>query len=547
MLRMLIVEDERLEREGLLEFLDWSSFGIEVVETACDGIEGIELARKMRPDLIITDIKMSGMAGLEMSKKIKEFLPEVKIIILSGYNDFKFAKEAIRFQAYAYLLKPVEEKEMIEVIKGATNECIKAYEMALEESKNKLQIEESYSVARTQFIADLFEGRVKKDELYEYLKYFHINLIKEDNILVMIIRQSKLNDSVIIYEQDLFNIINNNIDEFKNKSYFNVEKSFLYKDSIRNQLVACISLNSEEDFDTLLHYISNKYLARIKRENNVELQIGIGKKVETIDDIHLSYNSALEAIEFGEFWLIQGLTYYEGVEANSKKFEDRLCEFVVKGNYFSKNLVSALSSSEEDKVYQLITDMFDYINNTKCTDRDILNNYLYNIINEVSLFVYNINKRTEEFMQDYNDSIKAFMTLSNINAIKEYFYTFFGSVLAFLNEKRGSKDESIVKKVIKLIDKKYMECISLKTIASEVYLSPNYLGNIFKKVTGKTFNVYLCEYRMGKAKELLSKANKKVSIVAQEVGIPNTSYFCMVFKNTFGIAPGEFHEMVIRG
>ena len=547
MLRMLIVEDERLEREGLLDFLDWSSFGIDVVETACDGIEGIELAKKIRPDIIITDIKMSGIEGLEMSRRIKEFLPNVKIIILSGYNDFRFAKEAINFRAYSYLLKPVDEAEMIEAIKGATTECVKDYEKSVEESKNKLQIEESYSVARVKFIADLLEGSTDKDKLYEYLKYFHINLINDDNIIIMVIKQYIEEVSSLIHLDELIAIVKDNIEDFKGSRDFDFDKTFVLKDQVKKHLVIGIALKDEDEFDTLLYFISNKYLQRIKRNYNISLQIGIGSKVEGVENISKSYKSACEAIKFGEFWSIPGLNYYEAVENHVQQFEQKLCDFVIKGSYYSKNLVSALSASEEEKVNGLLEDMFEYLNQYKCNDRDFLNNYLYNIINEVSLFVYNINKRTEEFMEDYNDSLRSFMNLKNMKAIEEYFHGFFESVLAFLNERRGSKDELIVKKVIKLIDKRYMECISLKTIAAEVYLSPNYLGNIFKKFTGKTFNVYLCEYRMEKAKLLLSKANKKVSNVAQEVGIPNTSYFCMVFKNTFGIAPGEFHERVLRG
>ena len=123
MLKMIIIEDEKLEREGLVEFFDWNSMDVEIVGTASDGIEGMELAEKIKPDIIITDIKMPGMNGLDMSKKIKEILPKTKIIILTGYGDFKFAKQAIGISVSAYILKPIEEEELINTIKTIVSEC----------------------------------------------------------------------------------------------------------------------------------------------------------------------------------------------------------------------------------------------------------------------------------------------------------------------------------------------------------------------------------------------------------------------------------------
>ena len=125
MLKMIIIEDEKLEREGLVDFFDWNDMGVQIIGTACDGIEGMELAEHTKPDIIITDIKMPGMNGLDMSKKIKEILPETKIIILTGYGDFKFAKQAIGISVSAYILKPIEEEELISTVKSIVMECKK--------------------------------------------------------------------------------------------------------------------------------------------------------------------------------------------------------------------------------------------------------------------------------------------------------------------------------------------------------------------------------------------------------------------------------------
>jgi two-component system response regulator YesN len=125
MLKLLIVEDERWEREGLRDFLDWNLLGIEIAGLASDGVEGLHAARDLLPDIVISDIKMPGLNGLEMCRQIKLFLPNVSLIMLTGYDDFKFAKEAISFNAFDYLLKPIEEKELLEVIERVVVKCRK--------------------------------------------------------------------------------------------------------------------------------------------------------------------------------------------------------------------------------------------------------------------------------------------------------------------------------------------------------------------------------------------------------------------------------------
>lgn len=118
MYRLLIVEDEKWEREGLRDFLDWNSLGIEVAGCACNGVEGVKMAELYRPEIILTDIMMPKMDGIRMSLKVRTFLPDVRIIVLSGYDDFQYAKQTFEFHAYAYLLKPIEKKHVEEVIFG---------------------------------------------------------------------------------------------------------------------------------------------------------------------------------------------------------------------------------------------------------------------------------------------------------------------------------------------------------------------------------------------------------------------------------------------
>ncbi len=114
MYKLLIVEDEKWEREGLRDFLDWGSLGIDVSGCACNGVEGVRMAEQYSPDIILTDIMMPQMDGIRMSQNIRAFLPDTKIIVLSGYDDFQYAKQTFSFHAFAYMLKPIDRKNLEE-------------------------------------------------------------------------------------------------------------------------------------------------------------------------------------------------------------------------------------------------------------------------------------------------------------------------------------------------------------------------------------------------------------------------------------------------
>lgn len=524
MLRMLIVEDEKLEREGLVDFFDWNSFGIEIAGVACDGIEGLEFAERIKPDIIITDIKMPGLDGITMSKKIRDFLPQAKIIILTGYDDFKYTKEAIRFRANAYILKPVEDDEMLNVIQNVLEECKSDRNMETKLSKG-------YYIERNKFVMDLLQGKLDSDEIERRIFEYKVDLKVKNEFIVIVI---KLNED----KNKLLNSLSSQIENMINEHIF-------LKVNFEDEKVIAICLNISDKQNKFLSSICERLLKHTM-EKELLTTIGVGKTVGSLLEIKDSFERAKESVEYGVFWNVSGLIYYKDILEDQKNYNEKIGEFIIKGNNLSKELIHMVASLEENRVYELLKEIFELFYQNKNVDKKYIYDYLYNIIYETSLLVFSFNKNSEEVVVSRNDFVKQFLELKSLKQMEDNIYTFFDRIIRTINEKRNKKDEYIIKSVIKLIEDKYMTDICLKNIASEVFLSPNYLGNIFKKYIGKSFNDYLSEYRMEKAKELLKTSNKKVSVIASEIGIPNTSYFCMVFKSIFGMSPREYQEIILR-
>lgn len=536
MLKMLIVEDEKWEREGLVDFLDWSALGIELSAVACDGFEGIDKARRIRPDIIITDIKMPGMDGLKMSRRIREFLPEVRIIILTGYDDFKLAREAINISADAYILKPVEEAEMLDVLGKAAAECNESIKKKDEEEKLKALLDESMTNTRREMLNAVLRERPQEETLQQVVT---LGVLPVCGCF-----------SVIAAGRDPHDVSDPHDCEFS----IDMERAdaALKSEILSNGLDFTTSLNNADGevliiagwngiadrslgdaAQAVADYISNKGTAA---------SVGVGMTVRDMSELYQSCRQAREALGYSLFWGDRGISFFSELESLQQDNAAKVPEFLARGNHFTKQLMHSLRAADKSRTSALLEEMFRFISAARWADRSMIINFLYGLLNETPLLFYNTNlPEPEEGVAG-----AVLLSLPDIRSIREYVSVFFEKLLCTISDMRSNKDEYVIKKVEQIITEKYMTDINIRTIAADIYLSPNYLGSVFKKCTGKSLSDYICLHRLEKARELLLSPGNKVSRVAREVGIPNVSYFCTLFKDKFGIAPGEYQEMVMR-
>jgi len=538
LLKLLIVEDEKWEREGLMGFLDWGSLGIDLSGAACDGFEGIDKARILRPDIVITDIKMPGMDGLKMSQSIREFIPEVKIIILTGYDDFKLAREAINMNANAYILKPVEEKELLEALKKVTDECVSDAKKREEHRLLKELLDESFVTARRELLLELLGDGASK-ETVKQASSLGI-LPSAGNYLVIAVgalkggTASSADDAAgkAILAVDL-----EGADTELRSSLVKVGINFATAVSEDDRTLFVLAVQRDVPAEALYHAAETIFDYYVDR--GISVVQGIGSPAEGTGELHRTSRQAREALDFALFWRGSQVVDYSELASLQQDNAAKTGEFLAKGNEFTKQLMNSLRAADSEKTGSLLDEMFKLAEDNKWLDKNMITNFLYGLLNETSLLIRTANLQGQE----EGAAGAALLNLTDYNSMKEQVYGFFGKSSETIWDKKNNKEEYIVKKVVQIITERYNTDISIKTIAAEVYLSPNYLGSIFKKCTTMQLNDYLCQFRMEKAKELLLSPKNKVSKVAKEVGIPNVSYFCQVFRETYGIAPGEYQEI----
>lgn len=530
MLKVFLVEDEFVVREGIKNNIDWKAHGYEFCGEASDGELAFPMIQKIKPDIVITDVKMPFMDGLALSRLIKKELPWIEIIILSGYEEFEYAKEGIAIGVARYLTKPISGDELLrEVDELALKIEEKNKERRIKEMYTK-EMEENFLKERKDFFSYLVTGSKSVPELLELSDKLNIDLSSMWYNIVLFITRS-MNHAYEEYSNTLLEIeekIKEPADE-KHMLCFdrNLEgKAFLFK------------ADSKEE----LEEIQNGYLDEVKKilQNYPHVRFfgGIGTPVNRLRQLPDSFEKASHCFAhrylMKESSIIDSQFSEEGIYLKKEEFDiknvdpkqidrGKIKEFLKLGTseeavYFVEEFFSDLGSNvmESNLFRQYIT----------------MDSYFC-----VVDFVEGLQLSKDEIEPpDMASDI-----FKNSESARRYIVRIMKRALELRENAASNKYGDIVDEVMRYIEQNYeREELSLNLLASHVNFSPNHLSMIFSQQTGQTFIKYLTDYRMNKAKELLRCTGKRSSVISAEVGYKDPHYFSYLFKKTQGMTPTQY-------
>ncbi|WP_019909121.1 response regulator transcription factor [Paenibacillus sp. HW567] len=477
-MKMIIVDDERIGREGLMGFIDWRAlYGIEIAGTAANGLEGYELYRSVRPDIVLTDIKMPNMSGIEMAEKIRECDKNVKIVFLSAYSEFAYAQKALKTGIDDYLLKPIEETELRKMMNRIAAE----------------QMEQRRRDDAKRYFTDLLAG---KQELCAQLRGYSFQVI------ILGREPDRKNVSHGLWLTEFHDGVNVGI--------------------VRHDTGDEAAWNSSS--------ASEGYEFRFA-----------GRRVDSTEEIRRSYNEAILSQYIGMFWGLRELEYAQIIKRREQwmRREADMQRELIK---LADDIRAAICGLDRSRVEAAAHRTLHYLAQDQGVDPGCIEDFILRLVT-----------RTAEefpFLSGLKDSLWELRISLHGH---EQFRKIKGTLLDWLMDLTGKAEEqqqlsetTIVQKVIRIVEQEYGRDIGLRALAERVYLSPNYLGNIFRNETGMYFNDYLAGYRMQKATELLLAGADKVTQIGEAVGIPNTSYFSSLFKKTFGVTPKEYRRNCLK-
>ena len=543
MLKIFLAEDEVIVRETIKRMIPWEELGFELVGEAADGEMALPLLIRQKPDLLITDIKMPFMDGLTLAKLAKKELPELKIVILSGYDDFNYAKQAISIGVEEYLLKPITKNALIERLSEIRSryEHEKTQKEYYEKFQREMQVYEKNS--NRDFFEALVCGSMDMMEVYKKAEKLGLDIVAEAyNILIFTMNS----------EED-FSGQKEGYSEWEAESLEMMEGFFsgnplamLFRSNIFSYGVLIkgqketIDENTRSCIDEIKKILDRK-------EQKRQWFVAVGESVERLSQLQKSYHSASRA--FSQRYLYgENILYYDEMEL----MEHRSGQADTNDNAYLKKvdvnalnpaiLQKFLSNGLQEETENFVKDYFYAIGQEPMESLVFRNYVILNVRFSVLSFLKSLGCDTEEMEPENTEEILA-ESGKNIESAITYAKKMISQAITIRDQNSGNKNRSILKTAVDFIDEHYMdEDISLNTAANVANVSSNHFSALFSQNMGQTFIEYLTTLRMNKAKELLRCTGMRSSEVAGEVGYKDAHYFSYLFKKTQGMTPSEYRK-----
>ncbi len=526
MIKVLIADDEPYIRQGLKILINWEQYGYEVCGEASNGYEAVELIKQTEFDLVITDIKMPQMDGLELIEYTRKHISkEIRFIILSGFYEFEYAKKAIRYDVADYILKPVQKEELIRVLEDYKEQYYQQIEsQRIREISEKIVFDRHLSL--------LISGKQNEDGI----NYISSYLIDTEQLRYISIEYDSISDRfrALSKEDKLkeLNLLYDNLKSYLGEHWYHAFMEVGRQENVYGVGFIYVKRLAELAGVTERAYISELY-AVIAGKLNYRIIILIGQKVDHISMISESYKSATIAKSFQQFSNEQDIAYYDEVK-----------QMPVGKNLVNKEMMDELIRSIEE-------------NDTEEISRkiEVIYNHFKEMVTEPGMIKINLDyllfslislaksldpdfEQEEVYKLISQGGYEQFEVRGSVMHFKEFALEFSN----YLAQVRQHAFGGVLTEVEKEITEHYMDNLSLKSLSEKYFINSAYLGQIFKKQYGISFKDYLNNYRIDRAAELLIRSDEKIYLIANAVGFNNTDYFISKFVQLKGITPLQYRK-----
>ncbi|ULO09902.1 response regulator transcription factor [Paenibacillus sp. 19GGS1-52] len=535
MWKIAIIDDERQVLQGMKRAIPWDELDAEWVGEALNGVDGLDIIRATEPDIVITDIYMPAMNGLDMMEQLRKEGFNGKIIILSGYSDFEHARQALRYNVSDYVSKPISVPTLKSILGKVIEELVQEEEKRIKqgELEDKMMLYEPFvekEWVRSAAVGTLdrtYRSGAHLPPPYRYwMDCSHIT------IGIDLVRDHRANE-LSVSDWNLFRFAISNIAcEVARKVFPTIEYTELH--STRTLLIVHPQAESPEQVQQKLEELGIKLIDSIKSYLKLVICVGIGGIKELWTKIPDSTEEAFRAIDLRERRMVPTYDIYV-YQGQISSEQDSVALFPVK---FSFKLASAMKASQETEAQQLVADYIRELKKQKGITPDyvqMLGSELWGII---TYSLYEAGLVLDDLFT--NDQIaKELVGLTGPDALANWLIDKITSICSSRQWKGSSKHRQVVDFMTHYIHEHYAEEVTLADLSEMVYISRNHLSIIFKNITGETFNTYLTRVRIEKARELLLERNMLVYEVAERVGYKNIPYFSTLFKKITGMNPTE--------
>ena len=532
--RLVVIDDIRSVVEMITTKIPWADYGIEVVGKARDGEEGFAVISEVRPDIVLTDIRMPKLDGLDMTERILQILPDCKVIILSGYTDFEYARKAVRLGAMDFIKKPFTVQEIIEVTLKAKEAWLELEQKKVSLEQLKRQVKASLPVLRQEYLNMILQFPASEEKMLEQWRFLELDIPPQDLTVITVEideYQHKYSDKPV-QEIELIRFSLQNILEETVREH---AEGTLFRETSRRFLIIIHTADRAEAMR-----IAEACCAHIARYTKFTVSVGVGCPAHRITELPESYRQAKAALSYHFYTGGNAVFHYDAVA--EKQTARPTYSFQLE-----ESLVFALQSGNREMVLETVNKLAAQLTESRPYPEpeqavgifmvwaSVIYRTLLESLDSEQLAL--IEERIREIRSSSDLSLHQ-LTASLIELSEE-------GCRLMLNE-RQNESQKVIRKAVEYIQTHLGDDLSIDKCAKVVNLSGGYFANLFKKEIGTTFNQYVTQERLERAKKLLIQ-NVPVQDIASELGYEHRRYFSDVFKKHTGMTPSEFKDYYQNG
>ncbi len=524
--RIMFVDDEEKIRKLLRICIDWEALGFEVTADASSANQALEMISSENPDIIITDIEMPYMNGLDFAEMVSWEYPSIKTVILTAHSDFNYARKGVDIGIYSFLLKPIKRDEITEVMKNLRNTLIEEKKQLYEYESLKARLQDNWDYIVQNFLNNMLLNSFSQEILQDNLGFYKVPLHMDSGYYNILLLSTIPSPRI---EENILQLLK--CQELVSSMIKKIDGLVLFTDLQHN-----IVLLSENKKINLYTYASH-FVTILSEKLKIEIYSGVGAPVEHLTDIRNSYKHAYNAIQVSKF--SQGKSFI--ANSNLENQYTKLSNII---QTMEDDISLYLKIPIEDKVIERIDSIYNVINSNPHIEFSNVLIMSLSIVNTILSAVIDLGITYNDIYQTDNLPYAHILKLKDTQSIKAYIVNFVQFTMKQIESFNQSKGNQLITSIIQYINENISDStLSLKKISEINYINSSYLSRIFKAVTGTTFIDYLINIRIEKAKKLLTSSNFKIYEIAEQIGINDPNYFSKYFKKHTNFTPAQYKEM----
>ena len=528
MKKVMIVDDNYLSTEGIIKNINWERLDAEVTHVENNGESAIEAIKEDPVDLIISDIEMPDLDGISMSSQAIAINPMVKIILISAYDKFEYAKRAIRLGVCDYIEKPLDYGYLTEKIEHAFSTIDR-------EHRNMELLKQSRPILTEKFLLDLlhYSGSDAHDHLGRYAEYLNLNLDYNNfSVVKLEIENSSSIEAelgITQYQMELMNVM-----DLLQENFSVFDTVYFVKEFSGIICILAQNTNNPNHFFQVIHKIVSTFIDTYKN-GVLQLNFGIGTIVNSVWDLHISFENASHALKYRFFFPHQNI--FDAKEAMGKEFS--LLSF---SDSREEELIQLICQKNTQAIEQWLHNFFQELSQ-KCYTKNILFIRIYSLLGRILKFLYELNIDTSDLE---NKIISVYNQFDQFSTY-EQFYQWMNDLCILVCQKLDTSLNSYHNQLCELVQSYIIEnfednALCLNDIAKHANVSPAYLSALYKKNCGQSISDTISSCRIDKACQYLTKSNLSLKEISTRCGYTNQYYFSNSFKKKLGVSPSVYRE-----